>query len=198
MTQPLWNIYLCMTLYSYMRDISWSKQYFYQSGSFYSHFTDRKITKKNNGYFGGLGILIKQHLRPFVKFLQNTSPEFQWLKLEKTYFDFDRDLFICVVYYPPSGSGSTYRISSFFRVSQILRKKGKLVHFLFCGSYFLRFKTIYRDLLWHTITNIISTCFIFGELKMVAKNAKIRLPRKKTRINGVPQNLTLTFWTKLA
>jgi hypothetical protein len=62
----------------------------------------------------------------------------------------------------------------FFRVSQILRKKGKFVHFLFCGSYYLRFKRIYRDLLWHTITNIISTCFIFGELKMVAKNAKIR------------------------
>jgi hypothetical protein len=71
-----------------------------------------------------------------------------------------------------------YRISSFFRVSQILRKK--LVHFLFCGSYFLRLKTMYRDLLWHTITNIIFMCFIFGELKIVAKNAKIRLPRKKT------------------
>jgi hypothetical protein len=73
-----------------------------------------------------------------------------------------------------------YRISGFFfRVSQILRKKGKLVHFLFCGSYFWRFKTIYRDMLWHTITKVISTCFIFGELKMVAKNAKIRLPQKK-------------------
>jgi hypothetical protein len=67
-------------------------------------------------------------------------------------------------------------------VSQILRKNGKLVLFLFCGSYFLRFNTIYWDLLWHTITNIISTCFIFGELNMVAKNAKIRLLRKKTDI----------------
>ena len=79
-------------------------------GSFYSHFTHRKITKKNNRYFGGLGILIKQHLRPYVKFLQNTSPEFQWLKLEKTYFGFDRDLFICVVYYPPSGSTYTQKL----------------------------------------------------------------------------------------
>jgi hypothetical protein len=82
-----------------------------------------------------------------------------------------------------------YRISGFFRVSQILRKKGKLVHFSFCGSYFLRFKSIYRDLLWHTITNIISTCFIFCEFKMVVKNAKIRLPRKK-RIYGM-QSLDL-------
>jgi hypothetical protein len=29
----------------------------------------------------------------------------------------------------------------FLRVSQILRKKGKLVHFLFCGRLFLRFKS---------------------------------------------------------
>jgi hypothetical protein len=57
-------------------------------------------------------------------------------------------------------------------------RRVNLYIFLFCGSYFLRFKTISRDFLWHTITNIISTCFIFGELKMVAKNAKIRLPRK--------------------
>jgi hypothetical protein len=77
---------------------------------------------------------------------------------------------------------STYRISVFFRVSQILRKKGKFVPFLFCGNYFWRFKTIYRAFLWHTITNIIFTCFIFCELKIVANNAKIRLPRKKTDI----------------
>jgi hypothetical protein len=59
-----------------------------------------------------------------------------------------------------------------FRVSPILRKKGKLVHVLFCVSYFLRFSKLQGAFLWHTITNIISTCFIFGELKMVAKNAK--------------------------
>jgi hypothetical protein len=32
----------------------------------------------------------------------------------------------------------------FFRVSQILRKKGKLVYVLFCGSYFLQFRRIYK------------------------------------------------------
>jgi hypothetical protein len=79
---------------------------------------------------------------------------------------------------------SYYRISGFFRVSQILRKKGKFVHFLFCESYFLRFRRYIGLFLWHTITYIISTCFIFRKLKMVAKNAKIRLPRKN-RIYGI-------------
>jgi hypothetical protein len=49
---------------------------------------------------------------------------------------------------------------------------------------------MYRDFLWHTITNIISTCFIFGELKMVAINAKIRLPRKK-KPNGYTVDVEL-------
>ena len=68
------------------------------------------------------------------------------------------------------------------------KKKGKLVHFLFCGNYFLQFKTTYRDFLLHTITNIISTFFIFGELKMVEKNAKIRLQREKKRYTVVLWN----------
>jgi hypothetical protein len=46
-------------------------------------------------------------------------------------------------------------------------------------------------MIWHTITNIIFACFIFGELKMFAKNAKIRLPRKK-RIYGIhPDSVNL-------
>jgi hypothetical protein len=69
-----------------------------------------------------------------------------------------------------------YRVSGFFRVSQILWKKGKLVHCLFCGNYFLWFKTKYKFFIWHIITYLIFTCFIFGKIKMVAKNAKIRLP----------------------
>jgi hypothetical protein len=83
-----------------------------------------------------------------------------------------------------------YRISIFFCVSQILRKKGKFVHFLFCGCYFLRFKTIHWAFLWQAITNIIFASFIFRELKMVVKNAKIRLPRKRKRIYGIVRNKT--------
>jgi uncharacterized membrane protein YjgN (DUF898 family) len=73
-----------------------------------------------------------------------------------------------------------YRISGCFACRKFCEKKGKLVNFLFCGSYFLRSKTIYKDLLWHTITNIISACFIFGELKMVAKMRKLDYHEKKT------------------
>jgi hypothetical protein len=89
----------------------------------------------------------------------------------------------------------TYRISVFFsRVTNSAKKRVNLyIFFLFCGSYFLRFKTIYRDFLWHTIMKIISTCFIFGQLKMVAKNANIRLLRKKPRIYGILRKLCIHF-----
>jgi hypothetical protein len=69
-------------------------------------------------------------------------------------------------------------IRFFSRVANFAKKKGKLVHVLVCVSYFLRFSKLQVAFLWHTISNIISTCFIFSELKMVARNAKIRLLRK--------------------
>jgi hypothetical protein len=46
----------------------------------------------------------------------------------------------------------------------------------------LRFKTIYKFSIWHTVTDIISTRFIFGEIRIIAKNAKIRLPPKKKKL----------------
>jgi hypothetical protein len=41
----------------------------------------------NNRYFGGLAILTKSHIRPHVKIQKNTNPDFQWIKLEKSFLD---------------------------------------------------------------------------------------------------------------
>lgn len=59
---------------------------------------------KNNRYFGGIGILIRKNIRKGVKFLNNGTSEYQWLKLCKEFFNFEKDIFICVVYYGPAST----------------------------------------------------------------------------------------------
>jgi hypothetical protein len=46
-------------------------------------------------------IEVLNEIKPYVKILKNTSPEFQWVKLERDFFGFSDDLYICLVYYPP-------------------------------------------------------------------------------------------------
>jgi hypothetical protein len=70
-------------------------------GPFHYHGICRSISKKNNRHFGGLAILRKNEIKPYVRILKNTSPEFQWVKLERDFFGFSDDLYICLVYYPP-------------------------------------------------------------------------------------------------
>ena len=53
---------------------------------------------KNNRYYRGLAILIRNSIRKGLKILLNTSSEFQWLKLSKEFFHLDSDVFICFSY----------------------------------------------------------------------------------------------------
>ena len=76
-------------------------------GTFYVYQICRPICRPNNRYFGGLAILTKSHIRPHVKIQKNTNPDFQWIKLEKSFFGFLKDLYICLVYNPPMTSSYT-------------------------------------------------------------------------------------------
>ena len=58
----------------------------------------------NNRYFGGLGILIKRSIRNGVKFLNDGNSEFQWLRLDKNFFNLDRDIYVCLLYIVPQSS----------------------------------------------------------------------------------------------
>ena len=39
-----------------------------------------------------------------VSFLKTTCTEYQWVKLDKNFFNFRKDLFLCLAYIPPSQS----------------------------------------------------------------------------------------------
>jgi len=69
-------------------------------GSFNCTLICRPLTKSNNRYFGGLAILCKPTIKPYVKILKNSTPDLQWVKLEKSFFGFDKDLYLCLIYNP--------------------------------------------------------------------------------------------------
>ena len=44
--------------------------------------------------------------------MPNSNPDYQWVKLEKSFFGFEKDLFICLAYYPPTGSSYTVNLEN--------------------------------------------------------------------------------------
>ena len=103
-------------------------------GNFICYIVCRPKTKANNRYFGGIAILIKKELKPHIKVLENTYSDFQ---LEKHFFGFDKDLFICVVYDPPPTS--TYYQSLNYDIIECLEKETaqfiKKGNILLCGDF---------------------------------------------------------------
>lgn len=81
-----------------------SKVYF---DDFVTHFIERKTCKGNQSY-GGLAILVKKGIRKGVKYLPVKCSEYQWLLLDKNFFGWDKNLYVCFAYIPPQYS--TYHV----------------------------------------------------------------------------------------
>lgn len=72
-----------------------------------NNFTGFSSTRKisnNCRYYGGLTVFIKKTIKPGVKILSLNNPEIIWLKLEKTFFNLENDVFVAFVYIPPHNS----------------------------------------------------------------------------------------------
>jgi len=41
--------------------------------------------------------MIKNKLKPYIKIMNNTNPDYQWVKLEKNHFGFSEDLYLLCV-----------------------------------------------------------------------------------------------------
>ena len=60
---------------------------------------------------GGIGWFVYEKLRKWIKIMYDISNEtFLWCKLDKTFFNFDDDLFVCSVYIPPEYSSREKRL----------------------------------------------------------------------------------------
>jgi len=52
---------------------------------------------------GGITVLIKHHVKPGIKVADSTEG-FIWLKLDKSFFHFTNDVYLCAAYIPPQNS----------------------------------------------------------------------------------------------
>ncbi|CAC5415300.1 unnamed protein product [Mytilus coruscus] len=66
----------------------------------------RKKHKKSKRHSGGIIIYIKKEIFKGITNLSkaSTSPNRIWLKLDKSFFGYEKDLFLCAVYIPPYNS----------------------------------------------------------------------------------------------
>ena len=60
-----------------------------------------KYAKRDSG---GLIVYVHQKLKPYVELLKFSGDCMIWLKCSKTLFNFENDLFLCLVYNIPKGS----------------------------------------------------------------------------------------------
>lgn len=71
------------------------------------HFPPPSCRPKSPGatkFSGGIAIGIRTRLKEGVKFLNSSNPDVVWLKLSKTFFNFNQDVFIAVTYISPERS----------------------------------------------------------------------------------------------
>ena len=92
----------------------------------YKYFPVCRNISKNKRHFGGLGLLIRDKIRPGVKILENKSKDFQWLKLEKNFFNLTKDIMLCLAYIIPANSN--FSIHSGGQVLEYIEEDVK--HFL--------------------------------------------------------------------
>jgi hypothetical protein len=58
-------------------------------------------------YFGGLAVMIKNKLKPYIKMVNNTNPDYQWVKLKEKSFLFLRGYLYLLCVLSPSCSANT-------------------------------------------------------------------------------------------
>ena len=65
------------------------------------HHTYRTQNVKAKRNFGGISILIKKSVSNGVKIFESKNSNFVWLKLCSSFFNLQKDLFICFLHIPP-------------------------------------------------------------------------------------------------
>lgn len=70
----------------------------------YRTFQNCRPLSTNKRHYGGISILIRNELKHGVKILPPSSSEIQWLKLTKSVFQFEGDIYLGIVYASPLNS----------------------------------------------------------------------------------------------
>ena len=102
---------------------------------FWDYSQIRPKTKKIGRYSGGITILSREEIRKGIKIVLN-SEGLLWIKLEKKFFAFKNDLFVCASYIPPEKSkNSVGHINFFKKLSEQISKFKDLGDVFLAGDF---------------------------------------------------------------
>ena len=76
-------------------------------GYIYHNFPRFKKHAKARRHAGGISIFVHESCNDGLSFVRSESDCFVWLKLEKSFFGFEQDIYICAAYIPPETSPFT-------------------------------------------------------------------------------------------
>ena len=71
---------------------------------FYSFTKGRTKHKKAKRHSSGITVLVRKEIKQGVKFFSSSSTRFVWCKLDKQFFNLDKDIYVCSTYIPPANS----------------------------------------------------------------------------------------------
>ena len=74
----------------------------------------RPKNPKATKFSGGLAVYVKTNIKKGVTFMPITSSEFMWVKLDKTFFNLQTDLYILLVYICPKNSSFSKKSEEIF------------------------------------------------------------------------------------
>ena len=105
----------------------------------------KTVSKNLRRSLGGITMFVKLTLRKGIKFLdKESSKEFVWYKMDKTFFKLKHDIFICTVYIPPQNSSRELRlnIDHFEKLQNNIYKFPNKGSIILCGDFNARIETV--------------------------------------------------------
>lgn len=77
--------------------------------NYYTFSLNRTPLKTAKTDSGGIALICKQKLKSGIAILPTTSEDYMWVRLNKSFFNLSKDLYICAIYNPPPGSTYSQR-----------------------------------------------------------------------------------------
>ena len=104
--------------------------------NYYILHSHRKKSNKAVRYSGGIAVVIKNIIKKGVKILPITHSEFLWIKLDKTFFKLDSDIFLCFVYISPVSSSFNGKNDDIFElIENNIANLSKSGHSILMGDF---------------------------------------------------------------
>ena len=111
---------------------------------------------------GGLAVFIKLNIAKGVKLVSKPLNDMMWFKLDRTFFGFEKDLYVCFMYISPANSSYTIRTGMdkliFDQVEQDIAKYSNYGDVMLMGDLNAHINSNEKDFLENEMNDILDDC----------------------------------------